>query len=60
MRARYACLAARGAAVLEGVGQAEADEGEHDGDGGHDRHDHPQLEEEDKIGVENYIEEREI
>ena len=37
------CLAARGSAVLESVGQAEADEAEHDGDGRNDCHDHPQL-----------------
>ena len=29
--------------MLEGVDNAEADEGEHHGDGRHDRHDHPQL-----------------
>ena len=29
--------------MLEGVDDAEADEGEHHGDGRHDRHDHPQL-----------------
>ena len=38
-----ACLAARGVAVLEGVGHAEADEAEYDGDAGHDGQDHPQL-----------------
>ena len=37
------CLSAGGPAVLEGVDDAEADEGEHHGDGRHDRHDHPQL-----------------
>ena len=29
--------------MLECVDDAEADEGEHHGDGRHDRHDHPQL-----------------
>ena len=38
------CLSAGGPAVLEGVDNTEAEEGEDHGDGRHDRHDHPQLE----------------
>ena len=40
--------------MLEGVDDAEADEGEHHGDGRHDRHDHPQLAK-DKIEKEMAI-----
>ena len=37
------CLAAVGVAVLEGVGHAEADEAEEDGDDAHDGQDDPDL-----------------